>query len=202
MKRKSIATAFAAAIAATLVVTAAHSPAEARPYKSGISAKYSKAKSGSRYIGKRKVHRSRYHHRRAQHGQYAAQHTVDLTHDASSGSSDLISQARRYLGATARQIGLPSTLWCADFMNHVLRKTGREGTGSRAARSFASYGKRISGPKVGAIAVLSRGAGGGHVGIVSGVDASGNPILISGNHNRRVAEAVYSRSRILAYVMP
>ena len=196
MKRKSITMALAAAIAATFVVTTAYSPADARPHKAGISAKYSNA--GSRYVGKRKVHRSRSIHRRAAH----KRHATHATHGARSGSSDLISQARRYLGASASQIGLPATLWCADFMNHVLRKTGRAGTGSRAARSFASYGKRISGPKVGAIAVLSRGASGGHVGIVSGIDASGNPILISGNHNRRVAEAVYSRSRILAYVMP
>ena len=41
---------------------------------------------------------------------------------------------------------------------------------------------------------MSRGRRGGHVGVVSGIDASGNPIIISGNHGRRVAEAVYSRA--------
>ena len=40
------------------------------------------------------------------------------------------------------------------------------------------------------------------VGVVSGVDANGNPIIVSGNHNRTVAESVYPRSRIAAYVMP
>jgi uncharacterized protein (TIGR02594 family) len=54
---------------------------------------------------------------------------------------------------------------------------------------------------VGAIAVMSR-RGGGHVGIVSGIDASGNPIIISGNHGHRVREAVYPRSRIYAFVVP
>ncbi|HET7411819.1 MAG TPA: TIGR02594 family protein, partial [Pararhizobium sp.] len=54
---------------------------------------------------------------------------------------------------------------------------------------------------VGAIAVMRR-RGGGHVGVVSGIDANGNPILISGNHNHTVAEAAYPRSRIVAYVMP
>jgi hypothetical protein len=44
--------------------------------------------------------------------------------------------------------------------------------------------------------------GGGHVGVVSGVDANGNPIVISGNHNHTVAESVYPRGRIIAYVMP
>jgi uncharacterized protein (TIGR02594 family) len=60
----------------------------------------------------------------------------------------------------------------------------------------------VSGPQVGAIAVMSRGKRGGHVGVVSGFDKSGNPIVISGNHGGRVAEAVYPRGRIYAYVMP
>ena len=70
------------------------------------------------------------------------------------------------------------------------------------ASSFAHYGQRISGPQVGAIAVMSRGRGGGHVGIITGIDASGNPIMISGNNGNRVREAPISRGRIYAYVMP
>lgn len=118
----------------------------------------------------------------------------------SSGGTSLVSEARRYIGhgnPTSR-----ATLWCARFMNMVLERTGFRGTGSDMARSFASYGRRISGPRVGAIAVMSRGKGGGHVGVVSGVDPQGNPIIVSGNHGRRVAEAVYPANRIYAYVMP
>lgn len=115
------------------------------------------------------------------------------------GSSGLVAQARRYIGTNPTGM---SALWCARFMNMVLEKSGRRGTGSNMASSFASYGRRISGPQVGAIAVMSRGRRGGHVGIVSGIDASGNPIIISGNHGRRVAEAKYSRHRVYAYVMP
>lgn len=118
------------------------------------------------------------------------------------GGGSLVAQARQYVGATAGQLGVPSRLWCADFMNLVLRKSGHRGSGSRMASSFASYGTRISGPQVGAIAVLSRGKRGGHVGVVSGIDAKGNPIIISGNHGRRVAESTYSRGRVYAYVMP
>ena len=87
-------------------------------------------------------------------------------------------------------------------MNLVLAKLGYAGTNSDAARSSAYYGRRISEPKVGPIAVLTRGKRGGHVGAVSGIDAQGNPIIISGNHNKRVGEAVYSRSRAIAYGMP
>jgi len=114
------------------------------------------------------------------------------------GSSNVVAEARRYLGGnpTGR-----ARLWCARFMNMVLQHTGHRGTGSDMARSFASYGHRVSGPQVGAIAVMGR-RGGGHVGVVSGIDASGNPIVVSGNHGHRVAEAVYPRGRIYAYVMP
>ncbi|MBI5129962.1 MAG: TIGR02594 family protein [Rhodopseudomonas palustris] len=115
------------------------------------------------------------------------------------GQSGLVAEARRYIGGnpTGR-----SRLWCARFMNMVLERSGHRGTGSDMASSFARYGQRLSGPQVGAIAVMSRGKRGGHVGIVSGIDPNGNPIVVSGNHNRRVAESVYSKSRIYAYVMP
>ncbi|MGD9925577.1 MAG: TIGR02594 family protein, partial [Pseudorhodoplanes sp.] len=118
---------------------------------------------------------------------------------AGAGGGGLVAEARRYLGTnpTGR-----SRLWCGRFMNLVLERSGRKGTGSDMARSFANYGSRISGPQVGAIAVMSRGKGGGHVGIVSGVDAKGNPIIISGNHGRTVAESTYPRGRVYAYVMP
>jgi uncharacterized protein (TIGR02594 family) len=86
-------------------------------------------------------------------------------------------------------------------MNMVLQRSGHQGTGSDMARSFANYGQRISGPQVGAIAVMGR-RGGGHVGVVSGIDANGNPILVSGNNGNRVREASYPRGRIYAYVMP
>ncbi|MCC8962097.1 TIGR02594 family protein [Bradyrhizobium sp. Pear76] len=115
------------------------------------------------------------------------------------GSSGIVATARRYLGGgnpTGR-----SSLWCARFMNMVLQQTGHRGTGSDMASSFAKYGTRVSGPQVGAIAVMGR-RGGGHVGIITGVDAKGNPIMISGNSSHRVRETPVSRGRIYAYVMP
>jgi uncharacterized protein (TIGR02594 family) len=115
------------------------------------------------------------------------------------GWPSLIAEARKYMGTnpTSRK-----RLWCATFMNFVLAKAGYAGTGSDAARSFVSYGRRIHEPRIGAIAVLTRGKRGGHVGIVTGIDKSGNPIILSGNHGRKVGEGVYSRSRVIAYVMP
>jgi uncharacterized protein (TIGR02594 family) len=120
------------------------------------------------------------------------------TASGSFGSSDVVAEARRYIGGNPTGRG---SLWCARFMNMVLEKSGHRGTGSDMASSFASYGQRVSGPQIGAIAVMGR-RGGGHVGIVSGIDAAGNPIVVSGNNRNRVREAVLSRSRIYAYVMP
>ncbi len=135
-------------------------------------------------------------HRRGFSNSYAS--LGSNSRSGGSASSDLISEARRYLGGnpTGR-----ASLWCARFMNMVLARTGHRGTGSDAASSFASYGHRVSGPQVGAIAVMGR-RGGGHVGIITGIGASGNPVMISGNNGNRVREAPISRSRIYAYVMP
>lgn len=108
----------------------------------------------------------------------------------------LADRARAYMGETARDLGLPSRLWCADFLNKI---TGG-GTGSRQARSYIHYGSRASEGCIGCIAVLSRGRG-GHVGIVTGWDGP-NPIIISGNHGHRVGEGVYPRRRLVALRTP
>lgn len=53
-------------------------------------------------------------------------------------------------------------------------------------------------PRPGAIAVMRH-----HVGKVTGFDAKGNPIILSGNHGRvGVGEGVYPKGRIIAYVQP
>ncbi len=111
----------------------------------------------------------------------------------------LVAEARKYMGTNPTD---RKRLWCATFMNFILARLGYSGTNSDAAKSFAYYGQRISKPRIGAIAVLTRGPRGGHVGVVSGVDPHGNPIIISGNHNDRVGEGVYPRARVIAYVMP
>lgn len=124
---------------------------------------------------------------------------------SSGGGSSVVASARSYIGYTGDAFGR-STLWCARFMNVVLNKNGYTGTGSDWAKSFEHYGRPAPPAAVGSIAVMNR-SGGGHVGIVSGVTARGDPILISGNSggvrgNRTVTEGVYSASRIIAYRWP
>ena len=127
----------------------------------------------------------------------------------SESSSAVVTEAKRWIGTNPTGW---DRVWCARFMNFVLKRTGHAQTGSDMASSFASYGRRVWGPQVGAIAIMNRGKNGGHVGVVSGFDRSGNPIVISGNHNkcsgnsrgngRCVGVGVYPRERIYAYVMP
>jgi uncharacterized protein (TIGR02594 family) len=113
------------------------------------------------------------------------------------GAYALVAEARRYLGTnpTGRK-----DLWCGAFVDLVLRRLGYKGGGNLAS-AYARYGKRVPGPQLGAIAVMTR-KGGGHVGIVSGFDSKGRPIIISGNYRRTVAEVVYPVGRIYAYVVP
>lgn len=116
---------------------------------------------------------------------------------ARSSGSAAISVARRYMGTNPTG---QSRRWCAHFMNMVERKVGRSGTGSGIARSYAGYGRRVSSPRAGDIAVLAR-KGGGHVGYVLSVD--GNKVkLLSGNHGGKVGVGSYSRSRVVAFVRP
>jgi uncharacterized protein (TIGR02594 family) len=119
------------------------------------------------------------------------------------GAAAVLLEALRWRGRTASQIGLPAQLWCADFMNFVLRRSGGAGTHSRAARSFLKYGKKLDSPRVGAIAIMYRkGPNNGHVGIVRGTDGQGNPIIVSGNSGNLVRQTTYPKERVIGYVMP
>lgn len=182
----------------SVAIVALATPASARP-QHGAS-HHHHVHHSKHHAKKHYGHRARHYARRGRHAAAAAVEASTSQGFGGFGGSSLVAEARRYIGS-----GNPTSrarLWCARFMNMVLERSGHKGTGSDMARSFANYGQRISGPQVGAIAVMSRGRRGGHVGIVSGIDAKGNPIVISGNHGHRVAEATYSRGRVYAYVMP
>jgi uncharacterized protein (TIGR02594 family) len=136
------------------------------------------------------------HKRTSRDRRLAAQSHANSAYGGPS-TNDLVTEARKYIGTNPTGRG---SLWCGAFMDLVLKRTGHKGGGNLAS-AYARYGTRVAGPQVGAIAVMGR-RGGGHVGVVSGVDANGNPIIVSGNHNHTVAESVYPARRISAYVLP
>ena len=112
--------------------------------------------------------------------------------NASLGAGPAIDKAQVYIGMNARQLGLPLRLWCADFMNMLF------GGSDRRAISYASRGTPAAYGCTNCVAVTRR-KGGHHVGIVKGYDGRGNPLLISGNHGRRVGIGTYSKSAVIAY---
>lgn len=120
------------------------------------------------------------------------------------GGGSLISEARRYMGMTGAQLGVKHRgQWCGEFLGRVARVAGIKTPGNpNMAPDWREAGQRISGPRVGAIALVNRGRRVGHVGVVTGVSDSGDPIIISGNHNNRVAEVTYPRGSIAAYIWP
>src|SRR6185312_12254769 len=103
--------------------------------------------------GEQTVQPSRRTRRQLQH---PAADSMAMSGPTGFGGGGLVSEARRYLGGnpTGR-----SSLWCARFMSMVLKRTGHHGTGSDMASSFARYGRHVSGPQVGAIAVMGRRGG-------------------------------------------
>lgn len=101
----------------------------------------------------------------------------------------LVAKAEQYLGQTARQIGVRTTLWCSAFIRKLTNAPGVDD------RAISWLSKPHIAPSIGAIAVMRH-----HVGIVKDFNRNGDPIIISGNHGRKVGEGVYSKHRILAYV--
>ena len=114
-----------------------------------------------------------------------------------SWGGDLVSKARSYMGTNPTGW---RHLWCGKFMAMIAPEAASRIRNPNMARDWASLPHTSA--HVGAIVVLSRGRGGGHVGVLTGLDPNGNPIVVSGNHNRVVGEGVYPRSRVLAYVQP
>lgn len=96
-----------------------------------------------------------------------------------------------------------STPWCAAFVNAILGEAGYKTTGSFMARSFLAYGKKVTNPKMGDIAVFSRGKPpSGHVAFYMRNYDANNIVVLGGNQNDEVCLKVYSKSRLLGYRRP
>jgi len=114
-------------------------------------------------------------------------------------SSGVLGEAQRWMGA-GNMTGRPGP-WCASFASFVLRKTGHRPLANDAASAALAYGRRLSAPQIGSLAVISTGYGyAGHVGFVSGVNPDGSIQLLSGNWGHRVSQASISRRQVVAFV--
>jgi uncharacterized protein (TIGR02594 family) len=115
-------------------------------------------------------------------------------------SGNLLAKAESHLGTNPTGW---ARLWCARFIAVIAPDLANRlqamGGNPNWARDYARLpGAKRSG-QVGDLVVLKRGKG-GHIGIVKGFNANGDPIVISGNHGKKVGEGIYSKTRVLAYV--
>ena len=69
------------------------------------------------------------------------------------------------------------------------------------ARAWAEWGQPLTVPVLGCIVVFER-TGGGHVGLVVGIEPGGRLLVLGGNQGDRVCIAPFDRSRVLAYRWP
>lgn len=93
------------------------------------------------------------------------------------------------------------TPWCAGFVGGVLEEAGIISSRHEGARSYLAWGIPST-LCLGAIAVLSRAGGGGHVGFVVGKDNAGRILLLGGNQGDEVNIRAFDKSRIVGYRWP
>ena len=135
----------------------------------------------------------------AQAQRFAAPPSASHSPARSPAGGDVVAEATRWLGS-GNMTGLVGP-WCADAVSFWLRRTGHRPLASRLVASALEYGPRLTGPQVGALAVIrTRRGSAGHVGLVEGVEPDGSIRLISGNWGHRVAQAIISRNSVLAFV--
>ncbi len=136
-----------------------------------------------------------------------------------SGEPLWLTFARRYSGlkeikgkkhapeilAMWEKLGLPfktdEVPWCAGFVGFVLESVGIASTRSGMARSYEKWGVKLAKPAVGAVVTFKR-TGGGHVGFVTGKDASGNIMVLGGNQADAVNIKPFATSRVTGYWWP
>jgi uncharacterized protein (TIGR02594 family) len=106
-----------------------------------------------------------------------------------------------------REVGHPEAAsdeiaWCAAFVGACLERSGIASTKSLAARSYATFGTDTD-PRIGAIAVFSRGSDPvhGHVGFVVGITDT-SIMLLGGNQSNKVSVTTMPRDRLIACRWP
>ncbi len=128
-----------------------------------------------------------------------------------------VTEARRFLGlhekknATvldkALRLDASETAWCGAFVGMVIATAlPKEPLPANplGSRNWLKFGKALSGPQIGAVAVFWRGAKNGwqgHVGIVVGHDKTHLHIL-GGNQSDSVSVARIAKNRLLGYRWP
>ena len=95
--------------------------------------------------------------------------------------------------------------WCAAFVSYCLKKAGKSpltGFDGMRARTYGDkYGKEITRPVYGALAVVARG-GSGHIGFVIGYNKANGAIRLLGGNQGNAVSRIWETRQLLAYRVP
>lgn len=106
-----------------------------------------------------------------------------------------------YHSATSLKATDDETPWCSAFVSWCLEQAGVKSTKNAWARSYMKWGKPISKPVKGCVAVFTRGTSSGHVAFF--LEDNGLSIsCLGGNQGNRVCVSSYPKARLLGYRMP
>lgn len=93
------------------------------------------------------------------------------------------------------------TAWCGAFTAYCMARAGLDHHIPKTfyrAKDWANVGTALNKPAYGCIVVFNR-SGGGHVGIVVGIDKNGNLMVLGGNQSDKVSIVPFNKNRVLAY---
>jgi hypothetical protein len=131
-------------------------------------------------------------------------------HSISNFGRSMVDKARSFLGYNERNGSYKlftqgrTEAWCADFVSYVARQCGKVGFNFPSVQGILDWGRRngrfSTTAKVGD-AIIFKGAGASHTGIVTRVE-NGRVYTIEGNTSDKVAERSYALSdrRITGFV--
>lgn len=132
---------------------------------------------------------------------------AELGVQETSGNAATPAILRYFRDAGRGDITSDEVAWCAAFAGACLERGGIPQTIAPArallARSYLDVGAPIDKPRVGALAILSRGSDPvhGHVGFVVG-ETDNDLVLLGGNQSNRVSVAHYPKSRLVGLRWP
>jgi hypothetical protein len=101
------------------------------------------------------------------------------------------------LSSSGRPAGCPPRLWCGCAL--AVRIFGAPRRDLWLARNWLRLGRRLPGPRVGAIVVFARGRNGGHVGQIVEVISPTRIRIWSGNDRGKIRESIRSTVGVIGY---
>lgn len=97
------------------------------------------------------------------------------------------------------------TAWCAAFVGWCLEMAGLGSTRKLNARSYLTYGTKVTTPQKGDIVIFWRGsktAATGHVAFFDSFSADGDIMVLGGNQSNKVGITEYSKEMLLEFRRP